>query len=332
MGLNVAPQNDVLELTPLYLSTTSKELLLSITEKLNKAADENSIIKDSNDTFAISEMKSTPDEMLTDHIKNLSIEKEMLQVVYPPKSITKDLQIPYTTPNFNLNSFFESLLSRRKQEWGGGSWYQFGNAVIYSEVTTSTQTVLDKNYSFSQCLPNGLVCLATNQIAGRGRGRNSWVSQAGGLQFSFIVRHSIEYKNAPVVFIQYLIALSIVESIRSRPGYEDVPLRLKWPNDIYADLPNNQGLKKVGGLLVNSSFIRDEFLLVVGCGVNLNNSHPTVSINDVIAQHNPQLEKLEKEDLLAHALVTFEKYYMEFCEKGMGSWFLDKYYKRWLHR
>lgn len=132
------------------------------------------------------------------------------------------------------------------------------------------------------------------------------------------------------MFVQYLIALAIVESIRSRKGYENVPLRLKWPNDIYADLPD--GLKKVGGLLVNSSFLRDEFLLVVGCGVNLNNPHPTVSINDVITQHNPQLRKLEKEDLLAHALVTFEKYYTDFCEKGMGSWFLDKYYSRWLHR
>jgi biotin--protein ligase len=38
---------------------------------------------------------------------------------------------------------------------------------------------------------------------------------------------------------------------------------LKWPNDIYADLPG-QGLKKVGGLLVNSSFLADEFLLVIG--------------------------------------------------------------------
>jgi biotin--protein ligase len=164
-----------------------------------------------------------------------------------------------------------------------------------------------------------------------GRGRNSWVSQAGALQFSFIVRHSLQFTKSPVVFIQYIIALAIVESIRMRPGYENVPLRLKWPNDIYADLPN-EGLKKVGGLLVNSSFIRDEFLLVIGCGVNLNNPHPTVSINDVIEKHDPKLKRLDKEEVLAHALVTFEKYYMEFCEKGMGPWFLNKYYSRWLHR
>lgn len=109
-----------------------------------------------------------------------------------------------------------------------------------------------------------------------------------------------------------------------------MPLRLKWPNDIYAD--TQEGLKKVGGLLVNSNFVRDEFLLVIGCGINLNNPQPTVSINDVIQAHDPKLARLGPEEVLAHALVTFEKFYMEFCENGMGKWFLDRYYSRWLHR
>lgn len=38
---------------------------------------------------------------------------------------------------------------------------------------------------------------------------------------------------APVVFIQYLAALAIVEGIHSYDdGYQDVPVKLKWPNDI----------------------------------------------------------------------------------------------------
>lgn len=131
-----------------------------------------------------------------------------------------------------------------------------------------------------------------------------------------------------MVFIQYITALAIVESIRTRKGYENVPLRIKWPNDVYAELDNGE-LKKVGGLLVNSSFAQNEFLLVIGCGVNLNNRHPTVSINDIIAQQG--LARLDKEDVLANFLVTFEKLYMEFCEKGMGHWFLKAYYNRWLH-
>ncbi|RCI05089.1 biotin holocarboxylase synthetase [Rhizopus stolonifer] len=338
LGLNVQKENTVLELTPLYLSTISGHLLKAITQKLSQNLDTNAAFVDSNDTFYVSEISQEAIHGLPDMLEKMSLVKQsedkppVLKILYPfLMSDEKTIHVPEKalTPMFDIKAYFEALLARRQQEWGGGAWYRFGNAMLYSQVITSTQTVLDKNYNFAQCLPSGLVCLATNQIAGRGRGRNSWVSQAGALQFSFVVRHSVKLSNAPVVFIQYLIALAIVESIRTLPGYEDVPLRLKWPNDIYADMP--AGLLKVGGLLVNSSFVRDEFLLVIGCGINLNNPHPTVSINDVIQQHNPKLERLGREQVLAHALVTFEKYYMELCEKGMGSWFLDKYYKRWLH-
>lgn len=106
------------------------------------------------------------------------------------------------------------------------------------------------------------------------RGRNSWVSQLGALQFSLLVRHSVRLEHAPVVFIQYLTGLAILESIRSRTGYEDVPLRLKWPNDLYAEVNGGKELKKVGGMLVNSSFAQDEFLLVIGKKVSDMNASP----------------------------------------------------------
>ncbi|GAA5796945.1 hypothetical protein HPULCUR_002323 [Helicostylum pulchrum] len=341
IGIKVKETQTVPDLTPLYLSAVSGRILKQIKSRLLQQVEGgNGLITDTNDCFSVAEIDQVG--QLQSTIEKLSIDRvsdeksPVLQILYPPTTTVESetsTAVPekHLTPFFDLKAFYSSLLERRKLEWGGGSWYSFGNSVLYSQVITSTQTILDKNYNFSQSLPTGLVCLATHQVAGRGRGRNSWVSQADALQFSFIVRHSLKLNKSPVVFVQYLIALAIVESIRTRKGYENVPLRLKWPNDIYADLPDQGGLQKVGGLLVNSSFIRDEFLLVIGCGINLNNTHPTVSINDVIKQHNPTLSPLNREDVLAHTLVTFEKYYMEFCEKGMGKWFLDKYYDRWLH-
>jgi biotin--protein ligase len=48
------------------------------------------------------------------------------------------------------------------------------------------------------------------------------------------MKHAMVLSNtAPVVFIQYLAALAIVEGIHSYDdGYQDVPVKLKWPNDI----------------------------------------------------------------------------------------------------
>ena len=48
------------------------------------------------------------------------------------------------------------------------------------------------------------------------------------------MKHPMELSNtAPVVFIQYLAAIAIAEGIQSYDrGYQDVPVKLKWPNDI----------------------------------------------------------------------------------------------------
>lgn len=72
------------------------------------------------------------------------------------------------------------------------------------------------------------------QVAGRGRGSNVWISPAGSLIFSTCVKHSMALSNiAPVVFIQYLAAIAVIEGIRSYgDGYDSIPVRLKWPNDI----------------------------------------------------------------------------------------------------
>lgn len=51
---------------------------------------------------------------------------------------------------------------------------------------------------------------------------------------------------APVVFIQYLAALAIVEGVQSYDaGYQDMPLKLKWPNDICASRHPMASLRKL---------------------------------------------------------------------------------------
>ncbi|KAL9546035.1 hypothetical protein PS6_007870 [Mucor atramentarius] len=342
IGLSVVPventivqENKVPDVTPLYLSGLTKEWVYKPASYLLRKADPTThIMEDNHDIFHISALGDGPSEQarllslcrikedkppVVEFVYQSTI--DAAEPIYPSKSLT---------PHFDLEEYYKQLVKRRSLEWGGGGWLSFGNGVLYAEVIGSTQSIIDKNFKFSQALPTGLVCLATNQVAGRGRGRNSWVSQSGALQFSVVVRHNVNIRHAPVVFIQYIIALAVVESIRSRPGYENTPLRLKWPNDIYTET-RSDGLKKVGGLLINSTFVDDEFVLVIGCGINLSNAEPTVSINDIISDYNPSAPRLSAEDVLAGILVKFEVYYNEFCEKGMGTWFLDKYYQRWLH-
>lgn len=56
----------------------------------------------------------------------------------------------------------------------------------------------------------------------------------GALVWSTVIRHPAQLgHDAPVVFVQYLVALAIVEAIKNYgAGYGDMPVHLKWPNDI----------------------------------------------------------------------------------------------------
>lgn len=82
--------------------------------------------------------------------------------------------------------------------------------------------------------PTGFTFTATTQVAGRGRGSNTWLSPSGSLVMSLYIKHPTSLSTtAPIVFIQYIAAIAIVEGIQSyAEGYENIPVKIKWPNDI----------------------------------------------------------------------------------------------------
>jgi biotin---protein ligase len=193
----------------------------------------------------------------------------------------------------------------------------------------------NRNIHLTSLLPTGTVCLASHQTTGRGRGNNSWISQAGCLQFSFLLRHT---NRQTIVFIQYLVALVMVETIREfNPS---VPAFIKWPNDIYIreTKSNPQEVHKIGGILVTASYNPSSkvFDLVVGLGINVSNAFPTTCLNDYIADKSES--RMHSEELLARFLNRFETAYecLQFNETDGQLWtgfdlFCERYYGYWLH-
>ena len=115
-------------------------------------------------------------------------------------------------------------------------------------------------------LPIPLVSVATHQLAGRGRGSNIWLSPPGCLQFSLLLRLPISsFPASKLVFVQYLFGLAVVEACRSPSvlGAFGDRVRLKWPNDIYA-ITAQAGAKKIGGILVNTSFMGGHVDIIIG--------------------------------------------------------------------
>ena len=160
-----------------------------------------------------------------------------------------------------------------------------------------------------------------------------------------------------IVTLQYLCGLALIEAILGYgDGYEDMPVRLKWPNDIYILKPqhysdvkdrddvsstvdgDDEKWAKLLGAIVNSQYIDGTYNLVWGAGVNVSNEAPTTSLNQVLAQLNrlrqrqglAPLAPYNHEMLLAKVLYTVDQYYKVFATQGLRP-FLDLYYKRWFH-
>ena len=238
------------------------------------------------------------------------------------------------TPAFNHHAYFANLRTYTTKHCreAEGIW---GKLLLYGEVVTSTSTLLEKNPTLLSNLPIGFTATATTQVAGRGRGSNVWVSPPGSLMFSTVLRHGLALSNtAPVVFIQYLAALAIVAGIRSYDrGYDKLPVKLKWPNDIYAldpsKDPKEKSYTKIAGILVNSSYAGGDYTLVVGIGMNVNNNAPSVSLSQVAKKSGLAPFTLEK--LLASILAHFEELYTRFCRTGFDAKMESEYYDSWLH-
>ncbi|XP_061106541.1 biotin--protein ligase isoform X2 [Conger conger] len=204
-----------------------------------------------------------------------------------------------------------------------------GQSLLFAEVTPTTMDLLE---GLMLQLPQevGLIAVAARQTQGKGRGGNAWLSPLGCAMFSLHVQVPVSSRlGQRIPFLQHLAALAVVEAVRTLPGYEDIDLRLKWPNDIYYC-----DLMKLGGVLVNSTLMGPTFHLLIGCGFNVSNSNPTICINDLVVQHNRErgtaLEPLGTDQLIARTVTVLEKLICDFQEQGPQA-VLPLYYKRWVH-
>nr|XP_033805707.1 biotin--protein ligase isoform X2 [Geotrypetes seraphini]XP_033805708.1 biotin--protein ligase isoform X2 [Geotrypetes seraphini]XP_033805709.1 biotin--protein ligase isoform X2 [Geotrypetes seraphini]XP_033805710.1 biotin--protein ligase isoform X2 [Geotrypetes seraphini] len=253
--------------------------------------------------------------------------KAALRVVasyHPGAEITPSLmplitqQEGFSSAHFSLEAYRENLQTKK-----------LGKIVLFSEVTSSTMDLLDGLMMMSP-QDVGIIAIAAQQTQGKGRGRNAWLSPKGCALFTLHLSIPLFSElGQRIAFIQHLMSLAVVESVRSLPGYEAIDLRVKWPNDIYYS-----DLMKLGGVLVNSTLMGKTFHILIGCGFNVNNSNPTICINDLIVEHNrkhrTKLKLLSADCLIARAVTVLENLIDIFEDKGPNG-VLPLYYKYWVH-
>lgn len=342
LGLEVNQEaSSVPSLSRIHLSALESgdvdDLLHGLEEAITRE-DGEEYIKGENDTFHL-EKPDTKWNMnaLKKTLSNDSIRPAPEGIIdysaIPKRVMVHDESWPDTkeTPYFNHHAFYSNLKHYREIDSEAETW---GDYLMYGEVVTSTNTLLEKNYKLLSHLPTGFTLAATTQVAGRGRGNNVWVAPAGSLIMSTVINHPAHLAaSRPIVFIQYLAAVAIVEAVKTYDkGYGDLPVRLKWPNDIYVLDPKSPAgspqYVKVGGILSNCAYSSGAYQIVLGIGINTTNGRPTTSLDALLPSH---LAPFRIEKLLARLLVRIEVLYNQFVRRGFTEEMERKYYTHWLH-
>jgi BirA family biotin operon repressor/biotin-[acetyl-CoA-carboxylase] ligase len=140
-----------------------------------------------------------------------------------------------------------------------------GRKLSYLATTTSTQDIAKA--LAEKRAAEGTAVIAGEQQSGRGRMGRSWLSPAGGLATSIILR-------PPVASIYLLPAITSVAVFRTLANL-GIHAGIKWPNDVLI-----KG-KKVCGILIEHGLKAGELgYSIVGIGINVNfdtGSYPEIA-------------------------------------------------------
>ncbi|MBW6478450.1 MAG: biotin--[acetyl-CoA-carboxylase] ligase [Bacteroidales bacterium] len=199
----------------------------------------------------------------------------------------------------------------------------FGKNIIRFERLDSTNKKA-RELQKDKDLPEGSIVICHEQYAGRGYGTNEWESAAGMNITATWILKPFFLKADEQFAITKAVSLAVSETVKYFYKGE-LPVTIKWPNDIYV---KNQ---KIAGILVENNImgndIRDCF---AGIGLNINQE---VFYSD--APNPVSLKVLTGSNFDTNTCINLlsenlQKYYYQLRESGPDA--LNDKYKNSLYR
>jgi len=155
----------------------------------------------------------------------------------------------------------------------------------------------------------GLVIVAEQQSAGKGRLGRTWHTIDHALAMTVLLRPDISAMDAPKMAL--LAAVALHEALVQFAPH----IRIKWPNDLLIDG------KKVSGILTEMRYHQQHVkALIIGMGINIdapehwdkNMRTPPTSLNEHHAY------RLRKDDVLQAILAALDGWYARFKDEGFA--------------
>lgn len=138
-------------------------------------------------------------------------------------------------------------------------------AIEIKEINVFASINSTNNYLMQKENIKGHVCLAEMQTAGRGRRGRTWVSPfAQNIYLS--MGWCFESGISAVKGLSLAVGVSIINALTE---HLEAEIKLKWPNDIVVYAKNQQGYKKLAGVLIELRGDLSGFCeLIIGVGIN----------------------------------------------------------------
>lgn len=189
-----------------------------------------------------------------------------------------------------------------------------GQNIHYFSEIDSTNNVAKK--LAEEGAKEGTIIIAETQTRGRGRRGKQWISPAGGVWMSIILRPQIPPSEAPQLTL--MTGVAVAETIKKL----GLDVGIKWPNDILI------GSRKVCGILTeaNAKFSTLDYVVVgIGIDANVNTENFPSDVQKAATSLKKELnEDIRGPELVQEFLKIFEDTYNEFKEGNfteiLGEW------------
>ena len=153
----------------------------------------------------------------------------------------------------------------------------------------------------------GIVIVADEQTAGRGRLGRAWSSPPGaGLYLSIILRPPIDDERRILSLVTLAAGVGVRDAIGAVAG---LTTELKWPNDVMV------GGRKLAGILAEGSSLgTSDQVIVVGVGINLlRSSHPPEIASRATSIEQEIGHSIDRTALLEAVLAGITARYSDLC-------------------
>ena len=164
-----------------------------------------------------------------------------------------------------------------------------GAAHVSIEVVAQTGSTNADLLARLDTLPGPTLLLAAHQTAGRGRAGRSWLS-APGATLTFSLAWKLQGPLARLAGLPLAVGVILAECLARL----DLPVQLKWPNDVLRDGA------KLGGILIETRGAQGQGIwAVIGIGINLLlPQHLETHIGRAVADA-PWLAQMDRHQLMA---------------------------------